>query len=130
VLNLDIQPSLPTPIYRQVIDQVQRLMAGGGLRPGDALPSVRQLAERHAVNPMTISKAYSLLEAQGLLERRRGLGMVVAAQVTRETPRDRLHLLQPALDAAAQQAQQLGIAPNVALQAFEQALRATSQETS
>jgi GntR family transcriptional regulator len=130
VLNLDIQPSLPIPIYRQVIDQVQRLIAGGGLRPGDELPSVRQLAERHAVNPMTISKAYSLLEAQGMLERRRGLGMVVSAQAAREKARDRLHLLQPALDAAAQQAQQLGIAPSAALQAFEQALRAQKPDPS
>ena len=52
----DIQPQLATPIYRQVVEQVQRLVAGGQLRPGDELPSVRAVAERHAINPMTVSR--------------------------------------------------------------------------
>ena len=120
----DIQPNHATPIYRQVVEQVQRLIAGGQLRAGHELPSVRAVAERHAVNPMTISKAYSLLEAQGLLERRRGLGMVVAEAATpARAGADRLALLEPALQAAAQQAQQLGVKPAQALKAFERALR-------
>ncbi|QZA82412.1 GntR family transcriptional regulator [Deefgea piscis] len=73
-----LNPALPTPIYRQIQDQVRRLIAGGQLLPGTALPSVRELAEIHAVNPMTISKAYSLLEAEGLLTRQRGKAMTVA----------------------------------------------------
>ncbi|MBM5573301.1 MULTISPECIES: GntR family transcriptional regulator [Deefgea] len=73
-----LNPALPTPIYRQIQDQVRRLIAGGQLLPGTALPSVRELAEIHAVNPMTISKAYSLLEAEGLLARQRGKPMTVA----------------------------------------------------
>lgn len=120
----DIQPSHPTPIYRQVIEQVQRLIASGQLRAGADLPSVRAVAERHAVNPMTISKAYSLLEAQGLLERRRGVGMVVAETAApRRTASQRLALLEPALHAAAQQAQQLGVNGSQALRAFERTLR-------
>lgn len=121
----DIQPSSPTPIYRQVIDQVRRLVAGGQLRAGDELPSVRSVAERHAINPMTVSKAYSLLEAEGLLTRRRGVGMAVAdsAAVPR-SQHDRMALLVPALEAAALQAQQLGIAAHDALARFEQQLRA------
>ena len=121
----DIQPSSPTPIYRQVIDQVRRLIAGGQLRAGDELPSVRSVAERHAINPMTVSKAYSLLEAEGLLTRRRGVGMAVAEGArAAHPPSDRLALLQPALDAAAQQAAQLGLPRETVLQAFDTALRA------
>ncbi len=68
----------PDPIYRQLSDQVRRFVAGGQLAAGDELPSVREVAQALAVNPMTVSKAYSLLEAEGVLARRRGLGMVVA----------------------------------------------------
>ena len=56
------------------------MVASGQLQPGSALPSVRELALSHAVNPMTVSKAYSMLEAEGLLERNRGKPMTVASQ--------------------------------------------------
>ena len=75
-----LHPQSGTPIYRQLLEQVRRLVASGRLAPGDALPSVRELAVEHAVNPMTVSKAYALLEAEGLLERNRGKPMTVAAQ--------------------------------------------------
>jgi GntR family transcriptional regulator len=61
------------------VEQVRRLIAGGQLPPGAPLPSVRELAQEHAVNPMTVSKAYALLEAEGLLERHRGKPMTVSA---------------------------------------------------
>lgn len=75
-----LNPQSGIPIYRQVVDQVTRLIAGGHLMPGAPLPSVREVALEHAVNPMTISKAYALLEAEGLLERQRGKPMRVAAR--------------------------------------------------
>lgn len=125
--SFDIQPQLATPIYRQVVEQVQRLVAGGQLKPGDDLPSVRAVAERHAINPMTVSKAYSLLEAEGLLARRRGVGMVVAEGV-RPAGDDRMALLQPALLALARQARQLGITPDEALDALAQAFHSNDQD--
>jgi GntR family transcriptional regulator len=81
-----LNPQSGTPIYRQLIDQVTRLIAGGQLAAGSELPSVRELAELHAVNPMTISKAYALLEAEGLLERQRGKPMRVAARRRNQAP--------------------------------------------
>ena len=74
-----LRPESGLPIYRQLVEQVRRLIAGGQLPPGAELPSVRELAQLHAVNPMTISKAYALLEAEGLLARNRGKAMTVAA---------------------------------------------------
>ena len=56
------------------------MVASGQLPPGTALPSVRDLALRHTINPMTISRAYSMLETEGLLERNRGRPMTVASQ--------------------------------------------------
>lgn len=73
-----------TPIYRQIIDQTRQLVASGRLPPGDHLPSVRTMAAELGINPMTVSKAYSLLERDGIVTRRRGHGMVV--QETEITP--------------------------------------------
>ena len=75
-----LNPQSGIPIYRQLLEQVRRLVASGHLQPGAELPSVRELAVQHAVNPMTISKAYGLLEAEGLVERNRGKPMTVAKQ--------------------------------------------------
>ena len=75
-----LNPQSGTPIYRQLVEQITRLIAGGQLAAGTELPSVRELAEVHAINPMTISKAYGLLEGSGLLERQRGKPMRVAAR--------------------------------------------------
>jgi GntR family transcriptional regulator len=73
-----LNPQSGKPLYRQLVDQVRQMITSGNLAPGDTLPSVRSLAEEHAVNPMTISKAYALLEGEGLLERNRGKPMTVA----------------------------------------------------
>jgi GntR family transcriptional regulator len=74
------------PIYRQLIEQVRRLTAAGQLQPGDDMPSVREIAQALALNPMTVSKAYGLLEMEGVLARRRGLGMVVAERAAPAEP--------------------------------------------
>lgn len=76
-----LNPTSGVPIYRQLVDQVKRLIAGGQLQAGDSLPSVREVAQAHTINPMTISKAYSLLENEGLLVRMRGKPMQVAENV-------------------------------------------------
>lgn len=65
------------PIYRQIIDQVHEQILAGILKEGEQLITVRELAEQLAINPMTVSKAYSMMEAQGMLERRRGIGLFV-----------------------------------------------------
>ena len=66
-----------TPIYRQIVDQTCQLVASGQLPPGEHLPSVRAMAADLGINPMTVSKAYSMLERDGIVTRLRGLGMVV-----------------------------------------------------
>ena len=103
-----LNPQSGIPIYRQLQEQVRRMVASGQLRPGAPLPSVRELALTHAINPMTISRAYSLLEAEGLLERHRGKPMTVASQPRGNgaTPR-RLEQLEPHLDHLVLAARQL-----------------------
>ncbi|MFY7866340.1 GntR family transcriptional regulator [Roseateles sp.] len=112
------------PIYRQLVEQVRRRVASGHLKAGQEIPSVREVAQALAVHPMTISKAYSLLEAEGLLERRRGLAMRVAAQHKKAQPAaERIALLRPSLERAAAEAQQLEVPAAQALQLFEHILK-------
>jgi GntR family transcriptional regulator len=92
------------------MDQIRRLIAAGQLVAGSELPSVRDLAVEHAVNPMTISKAYALLEAEGLLIRNRGKPMTVGG--TRRSPAplpQRLRQLEPQLDQLLASARQLDV---------------------
>jgi GntR family transcriptional regulator len=94
-----LKPHSGEPIYRQLFEQIQRLVASGQLAPGTALPSIRDLALKHAINPMTVSKVYSMLEAEGVLERNRGKPMTVAAQPRASgTPTARLKQLEPHLE--------------------------------
>jgi GntR family transcriptional regulator len=91
-----LHPGSGIPIYRQLVDQIRRLIAGGQLPPGAELPSVRDVAVEHTVNPMTISKAYALLEAEGLLERNRGKPMTVATgRRLQASPAQRAKQLEP-----------------------------------
>src|SRR5512136_1861372 len=62
------------PIYLQIVDQIKAAAASGALRPGEALPSIRPLAEELRVNRNTVAKAYSELESQGVIETLPGRG--------------------------------------------------------
>jgi GntR family transcriptional regulator len=105
-----LNPQSGVPIYRQLLDQVRRMVSSGQLQAGTALPSIRDLALQHAINPMTISKAYSLLEAEGLLERHRGKPMTVANQsAARPHLAKRLQQIDPLLDQVVLAARQLQI---------------------
>mgnify|MGYP003553238450 CR=1 FL=1 len=119
-LIFSINTGSSEPIYRQLVEQVRRRIAAGQLSAGQEIPSVRELAQALAVHPMTISKAYSLLEAQGLLERRRGLSMVVAAQHTQaSSSASRVELLRPTLEKAASESRQLELTSTQALKLFQ-----------
>jgi GntR family transcriptional regulator len=114
-----LNPQSGTPIYRQLAEQVRRMVASGQLAAGAELPSVRELALQHAVNPMTISKAYSLLEIEGILERQRGKPMTVAAQTRTQAPRThRLEQLEDELDQLVLAARQLEVSQDDLIKAL------------
>ena len=123
-----LNPQSGIPIYRQLVDQIRRLIAGGQLQPGDQLPSVRDLAVEQAVNPMTVSKAYSLLEAEGLLQRQRGKPMQVAPQKPSLVSESaRLQQLAPHLEQLVLAARQLEISDKQLLSALRDTLRAADE---
>lgn len=102
-----VHTSSGLPIYRQIMDQVRALIAGGRLGPGELLPSVRQLAAELEVNMMTISKAYARLEADGVIERVRGTGMRVREITARGNLADRRQELRTLVEQAIIRARQL-----------------------
>ena len=106
-----VHASSGVPIYRQLVDQVEALVAGGRLRPGDVVTSVRQVAATLGINPMTVSKAWSRLEADGVLTRDRGRGMVVAPRRVAVSLADRREEVQPLVDRAVTHALHLGLTP-------------------
>ena len=116
-----VQPTSGVPIYRQIVEQVEALVAGGAYREGDLLPGVRGVAEALAINPMTVSKAYSQLEAAGVVERLRGRGMVVCS-VPEELPQ-RQDALREQADDLALRAQQLGLSQTQTLEVVREACR-------
>jgi GntR family transcriptional regulator len=108
---LQIDHHSGVPIYRQVMDEIRRQVMAGRLPEGEQLASVRDLAAQLNVNPMTISKAYTLLEVEGLLERRRGVGLFVAAIRKDHKRRTKAQLLEQILTKAVTTAVQFDIAP-------------------
>ncbi len=101
-------PSAGTPIYQQLMQQVKFQIASGRLAPGDFLPSVRDTAIELEINPMTVSKAYSLLEREGVLVRDRGQGMRVANTSIRGAVKERREELKALLKEVVVKAHQLG----------------------
>ena len=75
------------PIYEQVKDELRRLVVSGALKPGDRLPSVRELAGQLAINPNTIQRAYRELEAEGYIISVPGRGSFAAAREDAPDPR-------------------------------------------
>jgi GntR family transcriptional regulator len=121
-LHLDRHTGVP--VYRQIQDQVRILVAGGVLRAGDELPSTRALAAEAGLNPMTVSKAYSLLERDGVVERRPGLALVIRAQSEDERAAARREELRAALRPAVVAAGTLGIEAEDALREYRALLEA------
>ncbi len=77
-MRLQIEPESPLPIYVQIEEQVRALIAAGRLRPGDQLPTIRQLAVDLGVNYNTVARAYLELERAGIITTQRGRGTFVA----------------------------------------------------
>ncbi len=91
------------PIYRQIMDQTTHAIVTGVLQADQLMPSVRSLASHLQINPMTISKAFSNLENEGVLIRKRGVGMLVASnQTSRTISTDTTNALQTFIDLAKQ----------------------------
>jgi GntR family transcriptional regulator len=97
------------PVYLQITDQVKAAVASGAAQPGDALPSIRPLAEELRVNRNTIAKAYTELESQGVIETAAGRGCFIGANNATLRKDARVKLLNEEIDQAVVQAHHLQV---------------------
>jgi len=98
VLQINFKSGMP--VYLQVVDQVKAAAASGALQPGEALPSIRPLADELRVNRNTIAKAYSELESLGLIETLPGKGCFLKANYSPLRKEVRRKLLTEEVDQA------------------------------
>ncbi len=122
---LFVDPQSGVPIFRQLMDQVKLHIASGMLKPGDELPSIRNLSVPLGVNPMTISKAYNLLVHDEVLERRPGRPLVVAPMDSHEIADRRDAQLRGGLNPAVNLVRQLDISHEEAIRTFKSMLEET-----
>lgn len=82
------------PVYAQLVEQIEQQVRSGALRPGDQLPTVRQLAAQLRINFNTVARAYRLLDQAGLISTQQGRGTYIVstpdAQTAQQLRRERL----------------------------------------
>ena len=112
----------PTPLYAQIAGRLRVAIAAGELKPGDALPSVRNLAGRLRVNPATVVQAYRDLEAEGFVEMRQGAGTFVREVVPERRASERTRQAAGLVRQLVAEAGRLGLTAKELLQAIAQEL--------
>ncbi len=112
----------PTPLYAQISTRLRVAIAAGELQPGDALPSVRNLAGRLRVNPATVVQAYRDLEAEGFVEMRQGAGTFVREVIPERRASERTRQASGLVRQLVAEAGRLGISSKELLQAIAQEL--------
>jgi GntR family transcriptional regulator len=109
---LSVDAADPTPLYAQLDRGIRAAIAAGRLRPGDRLPTVRQLAIDLRINANTVAKVYAELERAGVLATQRGIGTFVRdlpIPASPTTRRDRERELRPLVDRLLADASAIGI---------------------
>jgi len=100
------------PIYQQLADQLAAQLLDGDPHEGDAMPSVRALASRYVINPLTVSRALQSLVDEGLIESRRGMGMYVRSGArSRLLAAERQQFLQQEWPRLREKLRRLGLRP-------------------
>ena len=111
------------PVYAQIVEQVKRAVAIGTLRPGDPLPSLREMAIKLRINPLTVGKANKQLESEGLIETRHGLGSVISREAEGPTEDYRREALSRAIDGLLLDAEHLGVSHDELRKLLEQRVK-------
>lgn len=120
-----VHPGDALPIYRQIVEQVKAGMVAGLIRPGDRLPSHRDLARSLVVAPLTVKRAYEVLEREGLVMSQRGRG-TFATSAPANARRDATATLERRVDALVRQARLLGLGRREVLARVRDAWSASS----
>jgi GntR family transcriptional regulator len=121
-LAIVVVPGDPRSLAGQIVDAIRRKIAAGELAVGEKLPSVRGLAQQLAINPNTVSKAYTELVTGGWLQPRAGLGLYVAAQRDQLSAAERDRRLDAAVDRFVNEVVAIRCNPDEATERVSQAL--------
>ena len=108
-MNIIITNSAGVPIYEQIASQIKGMIISGKLKEGEALPSMRVLAQDLRVSVITTKRAYEILEAEGLIQSFTGRGSFVAAQNPELLKEQNLREIEAHLTAAVEIARQSGV---------------------
>ncbi len=110
---MDINWNEKDPIYRQLHDRLVEMILEGVYRNGDVLPSVRQISSDHRINPITVSKAFQLLVDEGVVEKKRGLGMYVMTGAREKlTADEKSHFMKEEWPRIVEKIERLGLSVN------------------
>src|SRR5262245_40202258 len=88
-----IDPSNGLAIYEQIVRQIKFAVASETLKPGELVPSVRELARELAINPNTVARAYRELQSEGVVDALRGTGLAVTSTARRRCMEERMRLV-------------------------------------
>lgn len=101
-----IDPDNGLAIYDQIVRQVKFAVASGGLQPGQRVPSLQELATELALNPNTVARAYRELQAEGILDMVRGIGLEVSPKAVKKCQQERDTLIRERLRSVLAEARQ------------------------
>jgi GntR family transcriptional regulator len=128
-MEIQVDHASGVPIYAQIIEQIKHLVAAGRLKPGDQLPTLRQLAVDLRVNPNTVVRAYHELDRQGVISTQQGRGTFIARRPDErrlvEMRKDRLRAI---MGGALLEALSLGYEAEEIREAFEKQLEEWRRE--
>lgn len=117
---LNLHPQSGVPLYRQIHQQMRAKILSGSIACGEQIPSAREFSAQLKVNPLTIQKVYQILESEGLVETRRGLGTFVVEKLTPRALSQKIDLLRPQFEPLVHEAKTLGIEPEILIDAIRQ----------
>lgn len=112
------------PIYKQLVQQIEKGLAGKLLKPGDQLPTVRELALSLTVNPNTVARAYRELEVRGVIVSVQGRGTFISEEIATSMVEEREIMIQRLLHDLVREARQLGLTPHKLDALFQEVLEA------
>jgi GntR family transcriptional regulator len=128
LVTFHIDPHSGVSYYVQLMQQVRQALLFGVLKPGDQLPTVKEVVARVALNPNTVLRAYRDLEHEGLVVSRPGLGTFVAADVPPSVPAVRYRALRADLERWIRKARAQGMDTATLTSLFAHVLRANADE--
>jgi len=128
-MKLNIDPDSNVPIYIQIEDSIHSLIAAGQIRPGEQLPTIRELAADIRVNLNTVARAYFELDKEGVISTQRGKGTFVSGKPDQEQlEKKRQKLLYSIINAALKEASSLGYSEEEVKNAFQREMKSWFKE--